>query len=281
MVTERPEAHKRGAGHATRRVARSGAAGPGRSRSGASWLSRQTSGVGPMVIRRCQRPIPGRAVSSARAPRRRWRSASPRSSRATWRPAGWAGPRPPPRAGRGRGPTGGQPGDLVVRRAAGVRDGPLVQRSTATPRREDESGPRPRGARPVLLGGARCRIAECGRMDYRGNRPAGERRHGHPSVAQPSVVCASDGRPEPGPRRGPKPGGPDVRRMTRIPPGWRRASSDQTRRFRRARTASAVRRDRSCGHSTLISPVDPEPYGATTLQGALRHSFSMVPPNSR
>jgi len=50
-------------------------------------------------------------------------------------------------------------------------------------------------------------------------------------------------RSEPGPGRGPKPGGPDVRRMTRITLSWRRASSDQTRRFRRARRASALRRD--------------------------------------
>ena len=55
----------------------------------------------------------------------------------------------------------------------------------------------------------------------------------------------------------------------------------QTRRFRRARTASALRRDLSRGNSTLISPVDSAPYGATTLQRALRHRFSMVPPNSR
>jgi integron integrase len=88
-------------------------------------------------------------------------------------------------------------------------------------------------------------------------------------------------RPEPGPGRGPKPGGPDVRRMTRITLGRCRASSDQTRRFRRARTASAVRRDLSGGNFTLISPVDSQPCGATTLQRALRHRFSMVPPNSR
>jgi len=31
-------------------------------------------------------------------------------------------------------------------------------------------------------------------MDYRCNRPVGERRHGHPSFAQPSVVCDSHGR---------------------------------------------------------------------------------------
>ena len=59
------------------------------------------------------------------------------------------------------------------------------------------------------------------------------------------------------------------------------ALSDPTRRFRRARTPSARRPDITGRRSRLILPSGDQLHRASILQRALRHRFSLVPPNSR
>ena len=84
----------------------------------------------------------------------------------------------PPSAGRDWGPLRSL--SLPPRRErVGVRVGPMQRAPTL---------PEPR-AMPRATRRARRRIAEFGRMAYRGQPPERNARHGHPSVAHPSVVC--------------------------------------------------------------------------------------------
>jgi hypothetical protein len=71
------------------------------------------------------------------------------------------------------------------------------------------------------------------------------------------------------------------RPMTRLTLGRRRASSGPTRQFRRARTASAPRQGTTWRGSAPIPDLGDQPHRASIPQRALRHRFSMVPPNSR
>ena len=69
--------------------------------------------------------------------------------------------------------------------------------------------------------------------------------------------------------------------MTPVPLGRHGAAPDLTRRFRIARTPAILGNDVTCRHSGLISLMRRDSHPAAMLQRALRHSFWMVPSNSR
>jgi integrase-like protein len=88
-------------------------------------------------------------------------------------------------------------------------------------------------------------------------------------------------RPEPRPRRGPESGGPHLQSMTRPRPAQLCGSSHWTKPFRRVTPPSPAPNPSQVRSSRSIQRLGNQHYRRAMQQRALRHSFYLVPENSR